>query len=70
VGTGVLKKLVALLVEDVDLRAEEITSRSPSPAAAPGVGLVRKPTKESEWHDVPPIDSVRLFERQLARRRE
>jgi len=37
----------------------------------PGVGLVRKPTKESDWRDVPLIDSVRgAFERQLARRRE
>ena len=37
----------------------------------PGVGLVRKPTKESDWRDVPLIDSARAaFERQLARRRE
>jgi integrase len=37
----------------------------------PGVGLVRKPTKESDWRDVPLIDSVReAFERRLARRRE
>jgi integrase len=35
------------------------------------VGLVRKPTKESDWRDVPLIDSVRkAFERQLARRDE
>jgi len=26
---------------------------------APGVGLVRKPTKESDWRGVPLIDSVR-----------
>ena len=37
----------------------------------PGVGLVRKPTKESDWRDVPLIDSVmQAFERQLARRHE
>ena len=36
--------------------------------AALGVGLVRKSTKESDWRDVPLIDSVReAFERQLAR---
>ena len=30
----------------------------------PGVGLVRKPTKESDWRGVPLIDSVRQsFER-------
>ena len=41
------------------------------PAGEPGVGLVRKPTKESDWHDVPLIDSVRAaFERRLARRHE
>jgi hypothetical protein len=32
---------------------------------------VHKPTKESDWRDVPLIDSARAaFERQLARRRE
>jgi integrase len=37
----------------------------------PGGGLVRKPTKESDWREVPLIDSVRqAFVRQLARRRE
>ena len=45
-------------------------SRLPSPTAAPGVGLARKSTKESDWHDVPLLDSVmEAFERQLARRR-
>ena len=30
----------------------------------PGVGLVRKPTKESDWRGVPLIDSMRQsFER-------
>ena len=37
----------------------------------PGVGLVRKPTKEWDLHDVPLIDSVmQAFERQLARRHD
>ena len=37
----------------------------------PGVGLVRKPTEESDWRDVPLIDAAgESFERQLARRRE
>ena len=34
---------------------------------APGVGFVRKPTKESDWRGVPLIDSMRQsFERSLA----
>ncbi len=50
-----------------------MTSRLPSPTAARvmGVGLVRKPTQESDWSDVPLIDSVReAFKRQFARGRE
>jgi hypothetical protein len=70
VGTGVREELLALLVEDVVLKAEEMHIAFAIADGGPGVGLVRKPTKESDWRDVPPIDSVRLFERQLARRRE
>ena len=62
------KALLALLVEDVDLRAQEMHVAFAIADGGPGVGLVRKPTKESDWRDVPLIDSVReAFERQLAR---
>ena len=70
-GTGVRKELLALLVEDVDLKAEEMHVAFAIADGGPGVGLVRKPTKESDWRDVPVLDSVReAIERQLARRRE
>ena len=71
-GTGVRKgELLALLVEDVDLKAQEMHVALAIADGGPGVGLVRKPTKESDWRDVPLIDSVReAFERQLARRHE
>ena len=71
-GTGVRKgELLALLVEDVDLKAQEMHVVFAIADGGPGVGLVRKPTKESDWHDVPLIDSVReAFERQLERRHE
>jgi hypothetical protein len=36
-----------------------------------GVGFVCKPTKESDWRDVPQLDAAgESFERQLARGRE
>jgi integrase len=69
---GVRKgELLALRVEDVDLKAQEMHVAFAITDGGPGVGLVRKSTKESDWRDVPLIDSVReAFERQLARRRE
>jgi hypothetical protein len=72
VGTGVRKKLLALLIEDVDLKAEEMNVAFAIGDGGPRyVGLVRKSTKESDWRDVLLIDSVRkTFERQLARRRD
>jgi integrase len=71
VGTGVRKQLLALLVEDVDLKAEEMHVVFAIAVGGPGVGLVRKPTKEADRRDVPLIDSVeKAFERRLARRRE
>jgi hypothetical protein len=69
VGTGVREELLALLVEDVVLKAEEMHIAFAIADGGPGVGLVRKPTKESDWRDDLLIDSVReAFERQLARR--
>jgi hypothetical protein len=53
------------------LKAEEMHVAFAVADGGPGVGLVRKPTKESDWRDVPLIDAVReAFARQLARSRE
>lgn len=70
-GTGVRKgELLALLVKDVDFKAMEVHVAFAISDGGPGVGIVRKPTKESDWRDVPMIASVKeAFERQLALRR-
>ena len=67
-GTGVRKgELLALRVEDVDSKAQEMHVAFAIADGAPCVGLVRKPTKESDWCGLPLIDSVRhSFERYLA----
>jgi integrase len=71
-GSGVRKgELLALFVEDVDLRHDEMHVAFAISDGGPGVGLVRKPTKESDWRDIPLLPSVKAaFERQLARREE
>ena len=71
-GTNVAGNvLLAFRVEDVDLKAEEMHVAFAVADGGPGVGLVRKPTKESDWHDVPLIDSGEGdLARQLARSRE
>ncbi len=52
---------------DVDSKAQEMHVAFAIADGAPGVGFVRKPTKESDWRGVPLIDSMRQsFERSLA----
>ena len=52
---------------DVDSKAQEMHVAFAIADGAPGVGLVRKPTKKSDWRGVPLVDSVRQsFERSLA----
>ncbi len=49
---------------DVDSKAQEMHVAFAIADGAPGVGFVRKPTKESDWRGVPLIDSMRQsFER-------
>ena len=50
-------ELLAPLVEEVDLKAEEMHVAFAIADGGLGVGLVRKPTNESDWRDVPLIDS-------------
>ncbi len=56
---------------DVDSKAQENDIAFAIADGGPGVGFVRKATKESDWRDVPLFDAAgESFERQLARGRE
>jgi integrase len=68
--TGMRKgEILALRWCDVDLRAEEIHVAAAITDGGKGVGILRKPTKRSDWRDVPLTSSaVQAFERQHARR--
>jgi integrase len=46
-------ELLGLQWGDVDLVAEEIHVAAAIADGGPGVGIVRKPTKRSDWRDVP-----------------
>jgi integrase len=53
-GTGMRKaELLALRWADVDFKLDEIHVASAITDAGPGRGVVRKPTKKSDWRDVP-----------------
>ena len=64
-GTGVRKESCLLFASrDVDSKAQEMHVAFAIADGGPGVGFVRKPTKESDWRGVPLIDSMRqAFER-------
>jgi integrase len=70
-GTGMRKgEVLALQWGDVDFERSELHVAASVTDAGPGIGLVRKSTKTSDWRDVPMTGSVALaFERQLERRR-
>jgi len=69
-GTGMRRgELLALCWADVDLRAAELHVAAAITDGGPGVGVVRKATKRSDWRDVPLTPGVAAaFERQRARR--
>ncbi len=46
-------ELLGLQWEDVDLEAAELHVAAAVTDGGPGVGIVRKPTKRSDWRDVP-----------------
>lgn len=46
-------ELLALRWDDVDLSADEIHVAAAVTDGGPGVGILRKPTKRSDWRDVP-----------------
>ncbi len=59
---------MALLWSDVDTDGRELSVSSAVVDGGPGVGVVRKPTKTSDWRDVPLTDTAfRALERQRAR---
>jgi integrase len=68
-GTGLRKgELLGLRVADVNLTAGELHIAWSVSDGGKGVGVVRKPTKRSDWRDVPITDSVKsAIERQLER---
>ncbi len=69
VSTGMRRgELLALLWSDVDAEGRELSVSSAVVDGGPGIGVVRKPTKTSDWRDVPLTDSAfRALERQRAR---
>ncbi|MDQ3689499.1 MAG: tyrosine-type recombinase/integrase [Chloroflexota bacterium] len=71
-STGMRRgEFLALRWSDVDLDAAEIHVGAAITDAGPGVGVVRKTTKKSDWRDVPLTSAaVEAFRRQAERRRE
>jgi integrase len=71
-STGMRKgEVLALLWRDVDLGAGEAHVAAAITDGGPGVGVLRKPTKRSDWRDVPLTDgAVAALRRQAERRRE
>ena len=69
--TGMRKgELLALRWCDVDLVRGEVNVSAGVVDGGPGIGLVRKPTKRSDWRDVPLTQSgIAVLERQLQRQR-
>lgn len=71
-STGLRKgELLAIRWEDVDLEGFEVHISAAISDGGRGVGVVRKPTKRSDWRDVPLTSAaVDALRRQAARRRE
>jgi integrase len=71
-GTGLRKgELLGLRVADINLEAGELHVAWAISDGGKGVGVVRKPTKRSDWRDVPFRGSVKAaIERQLERGRD
>jgi integrase len=72
VSTGVRKgELVAIRWTDIDFQASEVHVVSANSDGGPGIGVVHKATKQSDWRDVPltagALDALR---RQRDRRRQ
>ena len=64
-------KLLGLQWGDVDLEAGEIHVAAAITDGGPGVGIIRKPTKRSDWRDVPLTKAAKhAIERQGVRFRE
>jgi integrase len=64
-------ELLALRWEDVDLEAGELHVSAAITDGGRGVGVIRKPTKRSDWRDVPLTSSAaEAFRSQRRRRRE
>jgi integrase len=69
-STGMRRgELLGLQWSEVDLGASEVHVAHAITDGGKGVGIVRKPTKRSDWRDVPlTVGAVAAFERQQARR--
>ena len=64
-------ELLGLQWAEVDLEAEEVHVSSAITDGGPGVGVVRKPTKRSDWRDVPLTGAAAMsLRRQADRYRE
>jgi integrase len=70
-STGMRKgELLALCWADVNLAKAEVYVAAAISDGGPGVGVVRKPTKRSDWRDVPlTTTAAGAFRRQADRRR-
>jgi len=68
-ATGMRKaEVLALQRQDIDLRLAEVHVAAAITDAGPGRGILRKPTKRSDWRDVPlTTQAVDALARQLAR---
>lgn len=63
-------ELLAVRWADVDLASGEVHVSAAITDGGPGVGVMRKPTKRSDWRDVPLTGgAVAALSRQAARRR-
>jgi integrase len=71
-STGVRKgELLAIRWRDVDFGAGEVHVAASISDGGPGVGIVHKPTKRSDWRDVPlTAGATEALRRQAARRRQ
>lgn len=64
-------ELLGLRWEDVDLVAGEVHVAAAVTDGGPGIGVLRKPTKRSDWRDVPLTAAARsAFERHASRFRQ
>jgi len=64
-------ELLAIRWADIDLEAQEVHIGAAVSDGGPGVGAVYRPTKRSDWRDVPlTATAVEALRRQADRRRE